>query len=356
MVSIPGNMSSSGKRVRKFFSNPTDAEKFAASLRKKYREGRRGGVIPHDLAVMAGIAAEILEPHGVTILDAARSFIERLKTTGSSETFAERYDRALLDNEEHWSDRYKLDMDRLPRWVGKGFMGKRLCDITPAVIEAALRSHGASAQSTLDSRTRYVSAVMNHKTRHRKKTDIDIMTPRQCGQMLRACESPEERRAVALLLFAGIRPSAEDGEISRLGWEAVGKNEIFVSREVSKTSDHHIPITPRLRRLLRGHPAEGPVIPANWRRVYKRLRGAVDGIAGKQDITRHTFASHHLAAYGEQATKQAIGHTAGSSTLFRHYRAAVVEAAGKKFFGQIEPKTRKAKKGPKGSSKSSSEL
>lgn len=331
MVSVPGNMSSTGKRVRKFFSTPTDAEKYAASLRKKYREGRRGGVIPHELAVMAGVADELLKPYGVTILEAARSFIERLGT-GSAETFSERYDRALLENEEHWSDRYRLDMDRLPRWVGKGFMGKRLCDITPAIIEAALKAHGSAAQSTLDSRARYVSAVMNHKTTHRKKSDIEIMTPRQCGQMLRACESPEERRAVALLLFAGIRPSAEDGEISRLDWEAVGKNEIFVSRKVSKTSDHHIPITPRLRRLLRGHPAEGPVVPANWRRVYKRLRGAVEGIAGKQDITRHTFASHHLAAYGEQATKQAIGHTAGSSTLFRHYRAAVTEAAGLKFF------------------------
>jgi integrase len=332
MVSVPGNMSSSGNRVRKFFPIATDAEKFAASLRKKYREGRRGGVIPHELAVMAGTAAEILEPHGVTILDAARSFIERMKNTGSSETFAERYDRALLDNEEHWSDRYKLDMERLPRWVGKGFMSKRLCDITTEVIESALRAHGAASQSTLDTRKRYVSAVMNHKTRHRKKTHIEIMTPRQCGQMLRACESPQERRAVALLLFAGIRPSADDGEISRLGWEAVGKSEIFVSREVSKTSDHHIPITPRLRRLLRGHPTEGPVVPANWRRVYKRIRSAVDGIAGKQDITRHTFASHYLAAFGEQATKQAMGHTAGSSTLFRHYRAAVTESAGVRYF------------------------
>lgn len=337
MVSVPANMSSTGKRVRRFFSNPTDAEKFAASLRKKYREGRRGGVIPHELAVMAGTAAELLEPHGVTILDAARSFIERLESSGSPETFSQRYDRALLENEEHWSDRYKLDMERLPRWVGKGFMARRLCDITPAIIEAALKSHGASAQSTLDSRTRYVSAVMNHKPRHRKKSEIDIMTPRQCGQMLRACESPEERRAVALLLFAGIRPSAEDGEISRLDWEAVGKTDVFVSKEVSKTSDHHIPITPRLRRLLRGHPTEGPVVPANWRRVYKRLRSAVDGIAGKQDITRHTFASNFLAAFGEHEAKQAMGHTANSSTLFRHYRRAVREADGKKFFGVVTP-------------------
>ena len=344
MVSVPGNMTTSGKRVRKFFQTPTDAEKYAAGLRRKYRDGRRGGVIPHELAVMAGTAAELLEPHGVTILEAARAFVAKVEATGSAETLADRYDRMLVENEERWSDRYKLDMDRLPRWAGPGLMKARLCDLTPAMIEAALRANGAAAQSTLDTRRRYLSAAINYRTKHRKKSEVEIMTPRQCGQMLRACESPEERRAVALLLFAGIRPSAEDGEISRLDWEAVGEREIYLSRAVSKVGDRHVPITPRLKRLMRGHPADGPVIPANWRRVYKRLRAAVDGMAGKQDITRHTFASHYLAAYGEAATKQAIGHTAGSSTLFRHYRAAVTEAAGKKFFSHREPKRRKAAK------------
>lgn len=331
MVSVPGNMAAGGKRVRKYFADPAEAEKFASRLRRKYRDGQRGGVISHELAIMAATAAEMLEPHGVTILDAARAFVARAEV-GSAEKFSERFDRMRLENEARWSDRYKLDMDRLPRWVGKEMMKARLCDITPAMIETALRAHGAAAQSTLDTRRRYVSAAINYRTKHRKSETIHIMTPRQCGQMLRACESPAERWAVALLLFAGIRPSAEDGEISRLDWEAVGKNEIYVSREVSKTSDHHIPITARLRRLLQGHPAEGPVVPANWRRVYGRLRKAVDGIEGKQDITRHTFASHFLAAYGETAAKQAVGHTAGSSTLFRHYRAAVTEGDGKKYF------------------------
>ena len=338
MVSVPGNLSSTGRRVRKFFKLPTDAEKYAAGLRAKYREGRRGGVVPHELAIMAATAEEMLEPHGVTILEAARAFVARISETGSAETFADRYGRMLVENEGRWSDRYKLDMDRLPRWVGQAFMKTRLCDITPGVIEAALRAHGAQAQSTLDTRARYVSAAVNYRTKHRKKARIEMMTARQCGQMLRACESPAERRAVALLLFAGVRPSAEDGEISRLDWGAVGESEIYMSREVSKVGDRHVPVTPRLRRLLRGHPAEGPVVPANWRRVYKRLRAAVEGMAGKQDITRHTFASHYLAAYGEAATKQAIGHTAGSSTLFRHYRAAVTEAAGKRFFSEVGPK------------------
>jgi hypothetical protein len=333
VVNVPASMSATGKRSRKYFGSETKAKSFAASVRASHGAGLRGAMIPAALALQAAEAARVLEPHGVTILEAVRAFVARLGT-GSAETFAQRYDRMLLENEERWSDRYKLDMDRLPRWVGPQMMAARLADITPAMITAALRTHGAAAQSTLDARGRYVSAAMNYETKHRKKSEIEIMTPRQCGQMLRACESPAERRAVALLLFAGIRPSAEDGEISRLDWSTVGKSEIYVTRAVSKTSDHHIPITPRLRRLLRGHPSTGPVVPANWRRVYARLRGAVERIAGKQDITRHTFASHFLAAHGEEAAKQALGHTANSQTIFRHYRRAVTREAGRKYFGE----------------------
>jgi integrase len=55
-------------------------------------------------------------------------------------------------------------------------------------------------------------------------------------------------------------------------------------------------------------------------------------IASMHDVCRHTFASNFLAAQGEDATKQAMGHTAGSATLFRHYRRAVTRDAGAKYF------------------------
>lgn len=337
-------MAPDGKRVRQYYEDEKDALRAAAALRSTYHQGKRGGLISHELAIMAASANELLMDHGVTILDAARAYVSRLENNMSPETFKELYQRAIKDNEGRWRDRYMLDMERLPRWVGNDFMATRAGEITPAMILRALKANGAAAQSTIDNRGRYVSSILNYQPSHRKESEITIMTPRQCGQMLRACESPEERRAVALLIWAGIRPDAEHGEITRLDWESVGGSVIFMSRAVSKVSDRNIPITPRLRRLLRGHPESGNVVPANWRRVYKRLRAAVDGIAGKQDVMRHTFASHYLAAYGEDATKQAMGHTAGSQTLFRHYRKAVETASGKKFFGDHPPAPELVKK------------
>jgi len=334
MVSIPANMAASGKRERRFFPTEDEAKRFGGSLRKSFRDGRRGGTIPHEMAIMAAAAAEMLEPFGASIMDAAKAFVVQAEAAAAEtgETFRERYDRAMLAEENNWSAIYAGDMARMERWVGKALMASKCSLVTPQAIAAALGKHGAKARSTIEHRTRYVNAILNHKPRHRKQVRIDIMTVRQCAQMLRACESPEERRAVALLLFAGIRPNAEQGEIMRLDWEAVGEKEIHVDEIVSKTSsDRLIPISGRLKRLIKGHPASGPVIPSNWRRVYKRLRRAA-GLTREQDITRHTFASHFLAAHGEKLTKAAMGHTAGSDTLFRHYSRAVNEAAGIKYF------------------------
>ena len=355
MVSCPANMSADGKRSRKFFKDSKDAEKFAAGLRAKFRTGQRGGLISYDLSVKTAEANRILEPFGLDVLEAAKQtaalrkvldphqvslaeavkeVVLRLESAEGTELFIDRYKRAILANEEHWSDRYMMDMERLPRWVPEWFMKSRCQAVTPDMMERAVREGGAAARSTIDGRASYLSAIIGYRERHKKTSEITIMNPRQCGQMLRACESKAEVWAVALLIFAGIRPDAEKGEISRLDWSAVGKSEIYISKEVSKTnSDRFIKITPRLRRLLRGeHPAEGPVIPANWKRVYSRLRKAVDGIHGKQDVMRHTFGSNYLVAFGEKKAKIAMGHTPDSQTLYRHYRRAVTEEAGKRFF------------------------
>jgi len=336
MVSIPAALSAAGKRERRFFKTEGAAKTFAKGLRSTYLKGHRGGLIAPELAMDAARAAEILQPLGMTLTEAAREMVARAaRRTGPPETFAERYGRVLVANEEEWSDRYMRDMESLCRYLPAWFHERQCSLIDTDTIRRAVEEGGARALSTIAARSRYVSAVLNYQPTHRKASEIQIMTHAQCAAMLRACETPDQRRAVALLLFAGIRPSAEDGEIARLNWSAVGAAEIYISRQVSKTpADRHIPITPRLRRLLAGHPESGPVAPAGWRRTYQRLRKAAElGMA--QDVTRHTFASHFLAAYGEAETKQAMGHSAGSQTLFRHYRRAVTTAAGKRFFGVV---------------------
>jgi integrase len=200
------------------------------------------------------------------------------------------------------------------------------------VIEEVLVEDRPLKRSTLEARTRMILAVLNYRERHRRSGEIKILTLAEVQAVLSRCKTPEERRVVALLAFAGIRPDAESGEIARLDWEAVGAQEIYISPGVSKTgSDRHIEISPRLRELLEGHPASGPVRPVQWRRSWQRIRKAA-GLTG-QDTLRHSYASHILAATSEENAKQCLGHAAGSQTLFRHYRRAVTQADGLAYFG-----------------------
>ena len=331
MVSIMPSMTASGKRVRKYFTTESAAKKFAAGVKSQYGAGIRGSMLPAALAIDAVRAAALLEGTGITIFEAATMAVAKFNSS-SAELFGDRYLRTMTAMENAWSNSYRLSITAIPRWLPPEFMQRRCQGIDRVAIEAALRMiQPALKQSSLDMKSTRILAVVNFRPRHRKASTIQILSVAQCARLLRGCESAAERRVVALLLFAGIRPDAQNGEIGRLEWSSI-TDQIYIAAQISKTSsDRYIPISARLGRLLRGHPPSGPVCPPNWRRAWQRIRRDA-GISEMHDVLRHTFASNYLAAHGEEATKNAMGHTQGSVTLFRHYRRAIMPADGIKFF------------------------
>jgi integrase len=323
----------------------SEAKKFASSLRNQHDSGLRNRAISANLAAEAALAVDLLAPTGLSLIEAIRMVVKKMAHGGDTQTFSQRYQLAVADGSTRWSHRYQIDVAKIPRWVSESFMVKPCGTIDRVLIEEALVEDRPLKRSTLEARTRMILAVLNYRERHRKSSEIKILTLAEVEAVLSHCQSPEERRVVALLAFAGIRPDAESGEIARLDWEAVGAKEIYIAPATSKTgSDRHIEITPRLRAELVGHPTEGPVLPANWRRSWQRIRKAA-GIAGEQDILRHSFASHYLAATNEERTKSSLGHAVGSSTLFRHYRRAVTQADGLAYFGLCQDKKKRTKSG-----------
>ena len=331
MVSIGPSMTASGKRVRKFFTTESAAKKFSASVRSQHAAGMRGSMIPAALAIDAVRAAALLNGTGISIVEAASMAVAKFNSS-SAELFGDRYLRTMTAMEYAWSNSYRLSMTAIPRWLPAEFLQRRCHGLDRVAIEAALRVVQPNLkQSSLDMKSTRILAVVNFRPRHRKASAIQILSVSQCARLLRVCESAAERRVVALLLFAGIRPDAQNGEIGRLDWSSVS-DQIYIAAEISKTSsDRYIPISARLGRLLRGHPKSGPVCPPNWRRAWQRIRRDA-GISEMHDVLRHTFASNYLAAHGEEATKNAMGHTQGSVTLFRHYRRAIMQADGIRFF------------------------
>jgi integrase len=310
----------------------SEAKKFASTLRNQHDSGLRNRAISANLAAEAALAVDLLAPTGLSLIEAIRMVVKKMAHGGDTQTFSQRYQLAVADGSTRWSHRYQIDVAKIPRWVSESFMAKPCGTIDREVIEEFLVEDRPLKRSTLEARTRMILAVLNYRERHRRSGEIKILTLAEVEAVLSHCRTPEERRVVALLAFAGIRPDAETGEIARLQWETLGANEIYISPSVSKTgSDRHIPITPRLRELLDGHPTSGPVRPVQWRRSWQRIRKAA-GIDG-QDVLRHSFASHYLAATDEARAKSSLGHTLQSQTLFRHYRRAVNEADGLAYFG-----------------------
>lgn len=143
--------------------------------------------------------------------------------------------------------------------------------------------------------------------------------------------------AIALLLFAGIRPT----ELTRLTWADVREEFVYVRPSVAKTQQvRNVHVEPTLAAWLALDGVRGedvaPVCPPNWRRkreaVFKVAR-----VQAKTDAARHSYASYYLARYKDEgALKLNLGHSRGSDTLFVHYRAAVTPADAERFW-QIFP-------------------
>lgn len=332
IVNVPPSMTADGERHRKTFKSQADAQRFASKLRATYGSGLRGNLIPAALAIQAAEAERILEGTGVSIVEAAKQAADRARVDGPVETFKARLDRALAANEGRWSDVYQRDMENLWRHLPAWFLATKCREIDAATVERAIMEGRSLKRSSIDHRARYVRAVLSHKERHHRDASPDLLTADQVAALLSACQTPAETRCVAVLLYAGIRPSADSGEIMRLDWSDFKDGAIHVRQEASKTgTDRIVPVTPRLAQIIAGHPESGQVAAPNWKKAWSRIRKAA-GVSHMNDCTRHAFASHFLAWNGEDETKRAMGHTAGSRTLFSFYARAVTHEDGAAYF------------------------
>jgi integrase len=353
LVHVPASLAATGKLERRYFRDRKDADALAGRLRTQYHKGIRGGVVgpvaahqAHEAEkVLAGTGLALLEaargfadawirlsPLGATIGEAVKAYAEQLEARDDPRTFREAALAFIAAKEASWSPKYLRGILATFKALPGDLLDRKVATVTDADIDRAVRQ-SCSTKTAIETRTRQVKSLLSGKGKDPKTRPPTLLTISQAAAMLRACKNAAERRAVALLLFAGIRPDASDGEITKLDWSAIREGKIFVSAEVSKTQDPRIiPIRPRLARLLRGHPQDGRVAPPNWKRRIGEIRKAAGLGAEHQDATRHTFGSHHLVAFGEDATKESMGHAENSRTLFRHYRVAIPTEDGVRYF------------------------
>jgi integrase len=345
-----------GKRSRKFFDTKAQAAAFADLKNiEVHNHGVEHAEFDSRLRDMAQSCADQLKPFGRTLQDATMHFIAHLQAIEKSCTVAALMDEVIAKKTTECrhgrpaSGDYLVDLNvRLGRFK-KQFGNRMAATITSEEIDdwlSGLKDERTGQNLSRLSRSNYARALgvafaYAQKRRYstgnpvkeidKPKGDIKpgILTIEQIVRLLDAA-SPEILPYFAIGAFAGLRAS----EIERLDWRDIDfeENEIAVNSE-SKTGERHVDMLPNLREWLlplRKH--SGKITPTNFRRYFDEARETA-GVTWPTNSLRHSFASHHLKHFGNDAqTKLQMGHWRDSTTLFAHYRRAVTRRNAERYW------------------------
>jgi len=316
------------------------------------RDGAGAMNIPASLADDAKKASKHLEGTGLSLMDAARIAKEIEDARSQSVPFNEVWAKHE-DARSNKSAAYLRSLSMMRRKILPTIGDTLVSDLDPQTVEEAVEGEFPTAHGfNLAVRTlspAFASAVRRGWCRENPcvkidkrdtgRRTIDFLTIPESEAVLSACKDWSKDKtlpewmppdasgglaAVCLMLFAGIRPA----EVSRLDWQEIDleAGTIFVRNQKAKTDrSRFIEMPDALQDWLVTVPEaqrQGRVSPPQWEKIWKVIR-LKSGIGGRKDVLRKSFATYHLAGYGDvSATRSIMGHEVGD-TLFSHYRGAV---------------------------------
>lgn len=351
-VSVPPSLSASGKRERPQFKTKDSAKKFASKLKENYRQhGASDPVGRPALVEMATEAERLLQPYGVTLLEAVKGFI----TVENERRASEIIDVALaayLAAKDALTDKHVRRLERMNAVLCEEFAGRTICSITATEVEDCIgpRSEGPagfnSTLSVIKTFWRWCAKrgwcrkdVLDPiERRDHVSEEIGTISPARVRALLAAAEKhyPEAVPALAIATFTGMRLE----ELARLPAKDVTDEGITLIAAYTKTKRRRfIEMPDALEAWLKAYPVAETVIPANWPRKWKAVRrlagwnvwsDLVDNEKHKlpedaprwpQRALRHTHASATVAL-GEKSIDALMfefGHAGNVQTLRRHY-------------------------------------
>jgi len=293
--------------------------------------------IPDALRVEAIECAELLQPFGVTLRDAAKFYAAHLKAiTGSRKVSEVVSDLLAARSADGMSPRYLGDLRvRLGRFA-LSFGEEMIAAISASRIDQWLRGLGVGAVTRNTFRRRLAALFSFAKRRgyvtenpvadveraKERETEIAILSVNDLARLLE-CASSDMLPFWAIGSFAGLRRS----EIERLTWSEVDfdADVIEVKASKSKTASRRlVRVQPNLAKWLAPYRTRiGRVCPLALQRKINEDRDRAGLRAGwPQNALRHSFGSYHLAQFNDVA-KLALEMGNSPATIFRHYRQLV---------------------------------
>jgi integrase len=354
-LNVPGKYTETGARERHYYKTQKEALAAAKTLRKSAAEfGHRSQAIRPGLAEDATAAAALLEPWGVSLLEAARFYHAAKETERASKPTSEALDLWIADLEARVRGRtltnYKQTRKRFDVLGDKMLSTVTREELQNIVAPSGMASTSAAAHArnglvfwNWSARRGWCDPALFSKVDrpgNPQRKRIEFLEPEEADALLQtaAVFYPDSVAMFAVGLFAGVRPA----ELARLDPALVTSEGIDVGADESKgISRRHIFPCETLQVWLKKHPFRNV---SNWERVWeavRRLAGwdlvsefadklVTDGKLWKlpdphrgpwkQDVMRHSCGTYSVAR-GEDLAGMAFwfGHTGGETTLRRHY-------------------------------------
>lgn len=176
--------------------------------------------------------------------------------------------------------------------------------------------------------------------RVRRDSAVHFLTVEQCRKLLDT--SGRHRAAIALSLFAGVRPDEIAGRGKDwLPWACINEAERIVSipaaQAKTRKARHVEGLPPAVWAWLASVPADRrgmTVGVSRSRQVGDFGRGVLGLDRWPVDVLRHTFATYGIALTGDAGkVSHWMGHEGDSGTIHRHYRGLATKAQAEAFFG-----------------------
>lgn len=314
------------RRTTKLRDGRTVRESFSLKTRD-LNEARARRNAHEALPVETVIETRALAAVGDTVEAASVAFLEnrerhgaRPATLRSYKTFTGIFSTAFPAS--RWQSLSGEEFDR--------FLRTKYADPESAAT-AARHIRAFLNWSSLEKRLRNPNLLSYRFKRPLTDTAVDFLTIDECAALLNHA-TPDAKPALALGLFAGIRPD----EIARLDWRAIRFDErrIRIDAAVSKTrAPRNIEGLPdALWRHLEPCRRESGPIGTNTRKALEESRRVAGLTRWPHDALRHTFATYYCAQSGNPGiVAHALGH-ANLGMLTRHYNGVATKAEAAAFF------------------------
>ena len=349
-----------GKRKRLTYATREEAETAREQFRSmRTSQGMAALTLPEHVRVDAAKANIILEPHGVSILDAARHYDRHVLAYKRSPVITELVTMYLdaAEDKENREDTIRDLRHRLGAFA-EDFGSYKLFELTVDDLKDWINSdeHEWAARTKINFLTK-LSQLYNFAVRRnwvdsnitekieRPKVNgstAHIFTAEQAEQLLTHANEFDLLPYIAIGLFAGIRAT----EMRRLNGRNINFDAkiITITPEMAKKrSQRHVDMQPALLEWLAPHREKltngAPVVDKSIFRFRDNMASLRDaaGIAEWPDNgLRHSFGSYHFAMFDdENRTAKQMGNS--PDMVHRHYKALVTKTEAERFWA-LRPK------------------